>query len=273
MSKEVVKQEENKSPAKKEMSFLNHLEELRWHILRSIAAIFAIGIVVFILDEITFGVIMAPKDPSFPTYRLLCAISEMTCMIPTDFQLIVRDMGEQFFTHIKVSIWVGLVIAFPYVFWEFWRFVKPGLYSNERKAARGMVAICSALFLFGVLFGYFVISPFTITFLTGYQVTEDAINSPTLASYVNYLTMITIPTGIIFELPIVVYFLAKIGLISSAFMEKYRRHAFVIVFILAAIITPPDIITQVLIGVPIYLLYEVSIMIVKRIEAKEAEED
>lgn len=273
MSKAVIPSDTDIAPKEKEMSFLDHLEELRWHILRSIGAIVAIGIVVFIAKEFTFGIIMWPKDASFPTYKLLCAISDFTCLQPNDFQLIVRDMGEQFFTHIKVSFWVGLIVSFPYIFWEFWNFVKPGLYKHEQQAARGIVATCSLLFMLGVLFGYFVISPFAITFLTGYQVTESAINNPTLASYVSYMTMITIPTGIVFELPIVVFFLAKIGLISSDFMKNYRRHAFVLVFILAAIITPPDVFTQILIGIPIYVLYEISIRIAKRVEKQHALED
>lgn len=273
MSKEVIKTDNKPKPKEKEMSFLDHLEELRWHILRAMIAIVVIGIVVFIFRDFVFRIIMAPKFPTFPTYQFLCSISEITCMQPPDFQLIVREMGEQFFTAIKVSIWVGLIVAFPYVFWEFWRFIKPGLYKHEQKAAQGMVATCSALFFTGVLFGYFVIAPFAITFLIGFQVSDQAINNPTLSSYVNYLTMMTIPAGIIFELPIVVFFLAKIGLVSSGFMKKYRRHAFVLVFILAAIITPPDIITQILIGIPIYCLYEISIVIAKKVEAKKAAED
>ena len=274
MSKAVVptNNEENKSD-EKEMSFLDHLEELRWHILRSIASVFVLGIVFFILRDIVFDIILAPGKKDFITYRFLCNISDVTCMEPTNFKLLPRDMGEQFFTHIKISIWLGFIIAFPYVFWEFWRFIKPGLYKHEQQAARGIVASCSFLFLSGVLFGYYIISPFAITFLTGYQVSPDIVSSPTLASYINYMTMLTIPTGIIFELPIVVYFLAKIGLISSDFMKKYRRHAFVIVFIMAAIITPPDVLTQILIGIPIYILYEFSIHLAKRIEKKKAKEE
>ncbi|MEE9373917.1 MAG: twin-arginine translocase subunit TatC [Saprospiraceae bacterium] len=274
MSKEIVptKKEIIKSK-EKEMSFLDHLEELRWHIIRSIAAVFVLGIAFFLLRDLVFQIILAPSKAEFPTYRLLCNISEITCMKPTDFKLLPRDMGEQFFTHIKISIWLGFILAFPYVFWEFWRFIKPGLYKNEQKAARGIVGACSFLFMCGILFGYYVISPFAITFLTGYQVSPDIVSSPTLASYINYMTMLTIPTGIIFELPIVVYFLAKIGLISSDFMKKYRKHAFVIVFILAAIITPPDVLTQILIGIPIYILYELSIHLAKRIEKQKAREE
>tara|TARA_Y100000385_G_scaffold285107_1_gene344406 strand:+ start:378 stop:1229 length:852 start_codon:yes stop_codon:yes gene_type:complete len=273
MSKEVVpSKSKTKTPSEKEMSFLDHLEELRWHILRSIVSVFVLGVVFFVLRDIVFEIILAPSKKEFITYQILC-LSDLTCMTPTEFKLLPRDMGEQFFTHIKISIWLGFILAFPYVFWEFWRFIKPGLYNHEQKAARGIVTACSFLFMSGVLFGYYVISPFAITFLTGYQVSPDIISSPTLASYINYMTMLTIPTGIIFELPIVVYFLAKIGLISSDFMKKYRRHAFVIVFILAAIITPPDVLTQILIGIPIYVLYEFSIQLAKRIEKNKAKEE
>ena len=152
MSKTVIKSEEKKKTQEKEMSFLDHLEELRWHIMRSITAIFTIGIVAFVAREYVFEIIMAPKNANFPTYQVLCSISEFTCLRPPEFHLIVREMGEQFFTAIKVSIWVGLIVAFPYIFWEFWRFVKPGLYSSEQKAAKGMVGICSLLFFIGVLF-------------------------------------------------------------------------------------------------------------------------
>ena len=274
MSKELTPSESKiASSNEKEMSFLDHLEELRWHIIRAVAAVFVIGIAIFVLRNPVFDIILGPSKADFPTYKFLCSLSEITCMTPANFQLLPREMGEQFFTHIKMSIWIGFIISFPYVFWEFWRFIKPGLYKHEQKAARGIVAACSFLFICGVLFGYFIISPFAITFLMGYQVSPDVTTAPTLASYINYMTMLTIPTGIIFLLPIVVYFLAKVGLISSAFMKKYRKHAFVIVFILAAVITPPDVLTQVLIGIPIYILYEFSIHLAKRIEKQRAKEE
>lgn len=253
----------------KEMSFLDHLEELRWHIIRSLIGIIVSASVIFVAKNFVFeNIIFAPKNPNFPTYKLFCAISEFTCFGPPDFQLITRQMGEQFFVHIKVSLWLGLVVASPLVFVEIWRFIKPGLYKEEKNAARGLVLICTILFILGVLFGYFVIAPFAITFLASYQVGVDAVNSPTLASYVNYMTMFTLPTGLVFELPILVYFLARIGLITAEFMKKYRRHALVVILILAAVITPPDVLTQFLIGIPIFILYELSIIIARRTRAK-----
>ena len=254
--------ETKKKSEEKEMSFLDHLEELRWHIIRSIIAVMLLAIVIFLFKDLVFDkIILAPKKSSFPTYRFFCNLSETTCFNPPNFKLLPRQLGEEFFTHLKVSIWLGIILAFPYLFWELWRFIKPGLYPNEQKAARGIVTICSFLFLLGVLFGYFVISPFAITFLAGYSVSPEVVSSPTLSSYVSYMTMFTIPTGLLFELPIVVYFLSRVGILTPSFMRTYRRHSIVLIFLLAAIITPPDITTQFLIGIPIIILYEISIFI------------
>ena len=249
----------------KEMSFLEHLEALRWHLLRSILAVIIVAIGVFLAKDFVFNtVIFGPKDASFVTYRFLCSIADMLCFSPDEFQVLTRDLGEQFITHLKVSFWLGLIIAFPYVFWEIWRFVKPGLLEKEQKVTRGIVLICTFLFFTGVLFGYYVISPFAITFFSKYDV--GAINAPTLASYVNYMTMFTIPAGITFELPIVVYFLAKAGLVTADFMRSYRKHAFIIILIVASIITPPDVVSQLLISAPLYGLYEISVRIAERVQ-------
>lgn len=264
----------SKSPAsleEKEMSFLEHLEELRWHIIRSAAAIILVAIGVFICEKQVTDILFGPKHEDFPTYVFFCKHFNTFCTVP-QFDIIQRDLGEEFFTHLKSSVWIGLTVAFPYVFWEVWRFIKPGLYPNERKAARGIVAVCSLLFFTGVLFGYFVIAPFAISFLANYSFGEDVISTTTLSSYVSYLTMITVPTGIVFELPIVAFFLGKIGLLTASMMKRYRRHAVVVIFIGAAIITPPDVITQFLIGIPLMLLYEISISIVRRQEKKNAKE-
>ena len=256
----------------KEMSFLEHLEELRWHIIRALGITVIIAIILFIMKSFVFNsIIFAPKKPDFLTYKFFCWISERTCFGPPEFDLITREMGEQFFTHIKVSFWLGIIVAFPFIFWEFWRFIKPGLYENERKAARGIVVVCSFLFLMGVIFGYYVISPFAISWLAGYVVGTEAINAPTLSSYVNYMTMFTIPTGLVFELPVFVYFFSKIGLVTPELMRKYRKHSIIIILIMSALITPPDVVTQFLIGIPIFILYEISIAISKRAEKKYKE--
>lgn len=269
----------SKKPKKKkskeaEMSFMDHLEELRWHLFRSVIAIISVGIIVFVFRDWVFNnIIYAPKFENFFTYKIFCGISEAMCFTPPQFDIKPIEMGEQFFTAIKVSFWLGLIVSFPYVFWEFWRFIKPGLYKKEQKAARGIVLICSLLFIIGVCFGYFLIAPFAIKFLLSFNVGTEAVTAPTLSSYVSYMTMFTFPTGIAFELPIVAYFLSIIGMLHPDFMRKYRKHAFIIILMIAAIITPPDAVTQVLIGIPIFFLYEVSIIISARVNKRREKEN
>lgn len=265
---EVVKQGDQA-----EMTFLEHLEVLRWHIIRSLAAIAIFAIVMFLSNEFIFDrVLFGPKYSDFPTYRWFCPIAERMCDGPT-FSVQTVTVEEKFITHLKVSIILGMVVAFPYIFWEVWSFIKPGLYPKEKKAARGIVWICSGLFLMGIMFGYFIITPFALIFLTGWQIATDVIvSTPTLTSYVSSITFYTLPAGIVFEMPVVVYFLSKIGLMSPDFMRQYRRMAIVIILIVSGIITPPDVLTQFLIGIPIYMLYEVSILISQRVvNAQEKE--
>lgn len=260
----------------KEMSFFDHLEELRWHIIRSVMAILVFAVALFFMKDFVFNtVIFGPRNPDFITYRVICAFSNMIgvgdslCFFPKDFNLITPDMGELFLTHMKVSALLGFVLAFPYIFWEVWRFVKPGLYEKERRATRYAVAICSVLFTIGVMFGYFVISPFAVSFLTGYQL-PGVEATPALGSYISYMVMFTLPTGLVFELPVAAHVLTKVGVISSKFMKEYRRHAIVVIVILAAIITPPDAFSQILIALPLLGLYEISIYVAKRVEKQQA---
>ena len=257
-----------------EMSFLDHLEVLRWHLLRAVSSVIVFAIVFFSMGKSVFeNIIFAPKNPDFASYRFFCWLSEATCLKEPNLTLIRRELGEEFFIHIKVSIFLGIAMAMPYIFWEIWRFIKPGLYDNEKKHARGFVFICSSLFILGLLFGYYIISPFAISFLSNYTlVSEEVSATATLASYVGNLTMFTVPAGILFQLPVVVYFLTKIGLITPEFLSSYRRHAYVVLLILSAVITPPDIISQVLICIPLYALYELSIFISKRVYKKSLEE-
>ena len=275
MTKSVTKKDGNQNGVKnveKEMSFIEHLEELRWHIIRSIGAIVVIAVAVFFFKDTVTKILYAPRYSSFPTHSFACSLMGVNCDVP-QFKIITRELGEEFLTHLKTSIWFGFMLAFPYIFWEFWRFIKPGLYREEIKAARGIVAICSFLFFCGVSFGYFILAPFAINFLSGYSFGDTNDNTVMLSSYLGYLTKMILPTGIVFQLPVMVYFFGKIGLLSSSFMKHYRRHAIVVIFILAAIITPPDMITQLLIAMPLILLYEISISILKRIEKKEAAKD
>lgn len=254
------------------MSFLEHLEELRWHIIRSLIVITTVGIVFFLFHNLLFDlIIFGPTHADFPTYRLFCSISDSLCFSPPEFTKQAIGFGESFIISIKASFVLGFIVAFPFVFWEFWRFIRPGLYAKERKAARGIVFVCSLLFLTGVLFGYFVIAPFAVNFLMGYTI-PGVENMPTVSSYITYMIMFTAPAGLVFELPVIVYFLSKAGLVTPEFMRKYRRHSFVIILVLAAIITPPDVVTQLLIGMPLYVLYEVSIIISARVVAKEEAE-
>jgi sec-independent protein translocase protein TatC len=255
---------------KGEMSFFDHISELRKHILRAAAAILIGGIACFIYIQFVFQkLIFGPKSADFITFKVLCDASnrmgwgEAMCFKPPQFTLITRQMGEVLMQQIYVSFWLGLIVGFPYVLWEIWRFVSPGLYEKERKAAGGVILVCSLLFFLGVAFGYFIIAPFSISFLAG-QTLEGVQVSPTLDSYVTYLTMFTIPTGLIFEMPVAAYFFSKIGLLGPAVMRNYRRHAVVALLIIAAVITPPDIVSQTMVFIPLYALYEVSIAVVAR---------
>ncbi len=268
----MAEEETKESSGQPEMTFLDHLDHLRMHILRSLVAVVVFAIVVFLNKDFVFDtVIFGPRSPNFPTYRILCWLSDTLCLQPPDFQILTRELGEQFMIHIKSSFWIGFMVAFPYVFYEFWRFIRPGLYPREQKAARGIVFVCSVLFTIGVLFGYFFIAPFAITFLGSYSV-GTVVSTPSLASYVDYLTMLTIPVGLVFELPVVAWFLSKIGILYPSFLRTYRRHALIVIIILAAVITPPDVTSQMILSIPLYALYEVSILISARVaKQREAE--
>lgn len=265
-----------------EMSFLDHLEELRWHLIRSVLAIVIIAILAFIYKNIIFdNIILAPKSPDFWTNRFFCRLAdyfgtESLCINQKPFEIISMKMAGQFNMHIWVSLVVGLVAAFPYVFYQFWSFVAPALHSRERKYARGAVFFSSSLFLMGVMFGYFMIVPLTIHFLGTYSVSAEVANRINLISYISTISSVVIASGAVFELPVVIYFLTKIGIVTPEFLKKYRKHSIVIIFILSAIITPPDIFSQTLVAIPLIILYEVSILISKRIvrlrKKKETEE-
>ncbi len=254
----------------KEMSFLDHLEALRWHLIRSTVAILLFTTLAFLNKGLIFDtILLGPKNPDFVTYRFLCYISdkfnlgEALCIKDVSFILMNINMAGQFTNHILISIIAGFIIAFPYVFWEIWRFVNPALHAKERKHTKGVVFFSSVLFISGVLFGYFLIAPLTVNFLGSYQVSAEVVNQINLSSYITTVASVTLASGVIFELPILTYFLTKIGIITPAFMRKYRRHAIVAIFILAAIITPPDVISQILVSIPLLLLYEFSIYVSK----------
>ena len=255
-----------------EMSFLQHLEVLRWHLVRSSMAIIVFTILCFISKSILFDVIIfGPKNPEFVTYRVFCdlsrslGITELFCMDKMPFDILNTKMAGQFSTHIWISLIAGFILAFPYVLYEIWRFVKPGLKDNEKKYSKGVIFFASLLFMGGILFGYYLITPLSVQFLGSYAISQEITNFIDLKSYISTVSTITLSTGLIFELPIIVYFLARIGLLTPEWMRKYRRHAFVVTLILSAIITPPDISSQVLVSLPIVVLYELSIKICARV--------
>ncbi|RNL69162.1 twin-arginine translocase subunit TatC [Sinomicrobium pectinilyticum] len=263
-----------------EMSFLDHLEELRWHLIRATLAVVIVGFLAFMAKDFIFDtIIFGPKKADFVTYEFFCKISQTLglddsfCTEELPFQIQSRTMAGQFSAHIWTAIWAGFIIAFPYVLYEFWRFISPGLYDNEKKNARGFIVIASLLFFMGVAFGYYVISPLSINFLASYQVSPEVHNDIDLSSYIATVRASVISCGLIFELPIIIFFLTKIGLVTPEFLKKYRKVALVIVLILSAVITPPDIASQIVVSVPILILYEVSIVISRFVLRKQEKED
>lgn len=267
---------QNKQKNTQDMSFLDHLEELRWHLIRAVLAIVIIGTVAFICIDFLFNkIIFAPSKGDFISYEILCNISQVFGLqkgcIDGDMPFIIqsRTMAGQFSAAIWTAITTGFVVAFPYVIFEFWKFVSPGLYTKERKTARGFIFISSLLFFIGVAFGYYVIAPLSIHFLANFSVSEIIQNEFDISSYIGLVRASVLASGFIFELPIIIYFLTKIGLVTPTFLRKYRKYALVIVLILAAVITPPDISTQIIVAIPIILLYEVSIWISHFVVKKE----
>ena len=258
-----------------EMSFLDHLEELRWHLIRCSLAIVIIAIVAFIFNGFIFDeILLVFKDTNFISYQWLCKISnifgsEKGCLDELPFEFINTEMAGQFSISIWTSITAGFILGFPYILYEFWRFISPGLYEKERKNSRGFIIVSSFLFFIGVLFGYFVITPLSINFLATWSISADIKNTIKIGSYIAIVRSSAVAAGLIFELPIIVYFLTKIGLVTPEFMKKNRKFALVLVLILAAVITPPEVSTQIIVAIPIIILYEVSIFISKFVVKRE----
>ena len=260
------------------MSFLDHLEALRWHLVRSAIVVVTLSLGWFFMKELLFdGILLAPKNPNFITYRLLCQLSEKLnmgddlCVRAIPFTLIATDISSQFTTHMWLSFVAGMVTGFPYLAWELWRFIKPALHTHEKRYTRGIVFYTSFLFLSGIGFGYYIITPMTVNFLGTYQVSAEVQNMISLDSFISTVSTMTLITGIVFELPILVYFLTKIGMLSATFMRKYRRHAIVIILVVAAIITPTsDATTLLMVSIPLYFLYEISIFVSAFVKRKKA---
>lgn len=251
-----------------EMSFLDHIEDLRWHLIRSTLAILIAGIGAFMASRFIFDtIIFGPKKMSFPTYKYLCKISEFLNMDSTfcaesfPFTIQNRTMGGQFTADIWTAIYAGMIIAFPYIIYQLWSFISPGLKPNERQHSRGFIIVTSLLFFTGVLFGYYVVTPLSINFLGTYSVSSEITNEIDLGSYISLVRSSSLASGFVFELPIIMYFLTKIGVVTPQILKKYRKYALVTILILSAVITPPDIASQVIVAIPILILYQVSIYI------------
>tara|TARA_Y100001972_G_C7636531_1_gene319620 strand:+ start:128 stop:1003 length:876 start_codon:yes stop_codon:yes gene_type:complete len=267
--------EDEKNADEREMSFLDHLEELRWHLIRSLIAILVFAVAAFSAKYLIFHIILlGPSRIDFITYQMLCKFSQVLqseafCIDELPFIIQSRKMTGQFAMHITSSFVIGLICAFPYAFWEIWRFIKPGLYPRERKAASGATFYVSFLFILGVLFAYFIVTPVSVYFLANYQIDPSIQNEFDIVSYILTVITIILAGGILFQLPIVVYFLTKAGLVTPQLMRTYRKHAIIVILILGAMITPPDPFSQILISLPLFGLYQISIMISKRVLRKE----
>ncbi|MCB9189625.1 MAG: twin-arginine translocase subunit TatC [Flavobacteriales bacterium] len=258
----------------KEMSFLGHLEELRWRLVKSVVAILVVAIVLFVFrKEVVDVVFMSMKETNFPTYNFFCwlshtlGIDDGLCAteIPIDTQSI--NPTGQFSVSMYFSFIGGFIVMFPFVFFQLWGFIRPALKETEFKVARGSVFWASLLFLLGIAFGYFLVSPLAVQFFGTFNVAEGVTNNFTINSYLSLITTTTLFSGLFFELPMVIMILSKLGIVSAEFLKKYRKHALIIVLIISAIITPPDVISQILVAIPVMLLYEIGIIVARSIES------
>jgi sec-independent protein translocase protein TatC len=269
----------NRTPDQAEMSFIDHLEALRWHIVRSLIAVLVAAIVIFIkIDWIFDHIILGPINKDFITYTSLCRLSywahlgDALCMPPVSIKMQTTAFSTQFMSSITIAFMGGFLLAFPYIFWEFWRFVKPALTQKELKSTRGAIVFVSFFFFTGAAFGYFLLAPFTFSFLSNYTLGTQALieTKPTLADYIDNLINITLGAALAFQLPVVAYVLTRVGLITPNFLKTYRKYAVVAILVVAAIITPsPDWMSQMLVFIPLFLLYQLSILISRRVYAAE----
>lgn len=259
-----------------EMSFFDHFDALRWHLIRAVIVIGTFTVLAFSYYDILFdGIIMAPKRADFWTYRMMCELAQKFnlgdgfCIKDIPFNIINTEMAGQFTLQMNSALLSGVTLGVPYLLWELWRFIKPGLHLKEQKSARGFVLYASLLFFSGVLFGYFIITPLSINFLANYQVSVEIQNQIAIDSYLSTVATLTLGSGLVFELPIVIYILSKMGLMTPTFMRKHRRYAIVLNMIIAAIVTPtPDILTMMTVCLPLLLLYEASIFVSAAVDKK-----
>ena len=272
--------EKRDTTPKGEMSFIDHLEELRWHIIRAVIAVLVAAIFIFInsdfvVDKLLFG----PTRPDFISAIWLCqagqkiGIGDALCFPPVETKFLETTMTGQFIASFTLSFIGGLILAFPYVFWEFWRFIKPALSPNELKKTRGVIFWVSLLFFMGVLFGYYILTPFMVNFYFNYKLSPQIQIMPSFSDYLENLIYTTLGIGLLFQLPLLMSLVTRIGIVSARFLRQYRRHAFVIILIAAAIITPStDPFSLTIVTIPLYLLFEASIIIAARINKRQEKE-
>ncbi len=259
-----------------EMSFFDHIEVLRWHLIRSCIAILVFTVLAFVYYDWVFDtIIMGPKKPDFWTYRMLCKLGDYLnrpgfCITKIPGKIINTEMAGQFTLEINSALIIGITLGFPYLLWEIWRFIKPALHENERKAASGFVVYASLLFILGILFGYYIIAPESISFLANLSVSDQIENTFTVDSYLSSVATLTLATGVVFQLPMIVHILSSIGLLTPKLMRAGRRYAIVGILIISAVITPtPDMLTMMIVSVPLFILYEVGIVVAGRVEKRK----
>lgn len=248
------------------MSFLEHLEELRWRLVRSAIAIVVISVALWIFREwILERLFFSMRYPSFPTFQLMCDYFGI-CVDKIELNLQSTTMTGQFSYALMMSIMGGIVLAFPFIFYQLWSFVKPGLKQNERSVAKGIVFYVSILFFIGILFGYFIVAPLCVQFFGNFKASPSVDNIFTINSYMSTVLSTVFYSGLLFLLPVISYIFTKLGVMNSEFLRKYRKHAIIGILILSAIITPPDLISQIIVAIPIIILYEIGILVSKRVE-------
>ncbi|MBN8673046.1 MAG: twin-arginine translocase subunit TatC [Chitinophagales bacterium] len=263
-----------------EMTFIDHLEQLRWHLIRSVIAVVIGAVVVLIYaNQIVDDILMAPTRANFISSKWLCSlghkinIGDTLCFPPVNASFLENTMTGQFISYFTLGFIGGFIIAFPYIFWEFWKFVKPALSPKELKKTRGIIIWVSFLFFTGVAFGYFILTPFMVNFYFNFKLSPQIVIMPSFSDYLENLIYTTVGIGVLFQMPLLVMVLARIGILTAKFLRKYRRHAFVIIVIAAAIITPStDPFSLTIVTIPLYLLFEASIIVASRINKSQEKE-
>ncbi|MDE3235324.1 MAG: twin-arginine translocase subunit TatC [Bacteroidota bacterium] len=259
-----------------DMSFVEHIDELRKHLFRSAIAVTIGAIVMAVYNSfIVKKVLMGPTHPDFITYEYLCKLGQALgmgnnlCLTKINVKMQSNVVAGQFSIYLNVILIGGFILAFPYVFWQFWKFVRPALKKNELRGTRGVIFWVSTLFFIGVLFGYFIIAPYTINFFANFTLDDNIENIWTITSYFNTMVPLIVGSGLAFQLPLVLFFLAKIDVVTASFLRKYRRHSIVVIVIAVSVITPPDFLSTVICSIPLVLLYEISILLCANVEKKK----